>query len=192
MASVIIERLYSAFLMREAIRAHQSSSELIRAHQRSSKRLYVRFDLRLVAQQEPHERFDWSGGCDPNATRRVLTHDPPEDGHGAKDLCMNSTSRPHWRSIKGTPIQFESDWIYGTPIRSMALQLDQWHSNPIRIHRSHSQSITIHRTPSLSIACTHTRTGFGPGSRRLTKSGVISAWLAGFPSASEASALDAL
>jgi hypothetical protein len=32
-------------------------------------------------------------------------------------------------AINGTPIQFESDWINGTPIRSMALQLDQWHSN---------------------------------------------------------------
>ena len=71
------------------------------------------------------------------------------------------------------------------PIGSTALQIDLWHSNWIN-----GTPIQFDRTPSLSIACT--RTGFGPGSRRLTKSGVISAWLAGFPSASEASALDAL
>ena len=107
---------------------------------------------------------------------------------------MNSTSRPHWRSINGTPIQFESNWIYGTPIRSMALQFGsmalQFGSMALQSNSNPSLSFAIDHYPSLSIACT--RTGFGPGSRRLTKSGVISAWLAGFPSASEASALDAL
>ena len=106
-----------------------------------------------------------------------------------------SLSRPHRRSMAlksnlmalnrliRNPSQFESNLmalnrLIGTPI----------HFESMALIRNPSQSFALHRTPRR----VHARTGFGPGSRRLTRSGVISAWLAGFPSASEVSAFDAL